>query len=363
MAATTHPEFDMNTEGVDVAKAFADGLRGKTILVTGVNRGGIGFSTSHALASQSPARIILAGRNHSRVKECIDALKADFPNVDYRFLEINLSIRESVREAAKEVLSWSDVPTIDIVINSAGIMGIPERTLTKEGMEIHFATNHIGHWLFTCLIMPKLIKAAEGKPKGSVRIVNVSSGSPTISALRWSDMNFETKNKDLPEEEQPNYEYFKAFGYNPDDGKETAYVPLDGYNRSKVANVLFGIGANKRLFDKYGILSVGVHPGVIPTDLGRNFPQEVLDAVASMRKLGFFTYKTLGAGASTSLVAALDPKLANGVGETHEGSENYGAYLLDCQVSTAANPLAVSSEHAERLWEFSEKSVGQKFSW
>lgn len=281
--------------------------------------------------------------------------------MDCRALKADLSSQETVRAAANEVLSWSDIPTIDTVINSAGVMGIQERTLNKEGIEMHFATNHIGHWLLTCLIMPKLIKAAEGKPKGSVRVVNVSSASPMSSAMRWSDMNFDRKNKDLPTEEQPEYELIKAWGYK--DPEEMSYIPLDGYNRSKVANILFGIGANKRLFDKHGILVLGVHPGVIVTELSRNFPEETMKAIAGMFRSGIYTYKTLGGGASTSLVAALDPKLANGVGETHNGSENFGSYLVDCQISTRANPLAVSSKEAEKLWEISEKLVGQSFVW
>ncbi|KAF4966369.1 hypothetical protein FSARC_5939 [Fusarium sarcochroum] len=361
MATTTHADFGAHTEAIEVARAFAGGIRGKTILVTGVNRGGIGFSTAHAFSSQSPARLILAGRSPSKAQESIDELKANFPSVDYRFLEVELSSQESVNNAAKEALSWTDVPTVDLIINSAGIMGVQERTLSKDGIELHLATNHIGHWLLACLIMPKLIKAAEGKPKGSVRIVNVTSASPMTSAMRWSDMNFNKKNKDLPQEEQPHYELFKLWGYT--NAEEETYLPLDGYNISKVANVLFGIGANKRLFDKYGILALGAHPGVMQTELARSFPQETLDAAAELSKSGFYTAKTLGAGASTSLVAALDPKLANGVGETHHGSENYGSYLADCQINTGANPLAVSGSEAEKLWEFSEKVTGQKFSW
>ena len=306
--------------------------------------------------------MIIAGRNLSKVQESISALKAEFPDVAYRALIVDLSSQESVRAAANEVLSWSDTPSIDIVINSAGVMMIPERTLSKQGIEMHFATNHIGHWLLTCLIMPKLLKAAEGKPKGSVRVVNVSSGSPSVSAMRWSDMNFEKKNKDLPAEEQPMYEFFsKYWGYK--DTEEMTYVPLDGYNRSKVANVLSGIGSNKRLFDKHGILALSVHPGVMFTELSRSFPQEMLEVIDGGVKSGIIPLKTVGAGAATSLVGALDPKLAHGVGETHNGCENFGAYLADCQISNDANPLAVSSSEAEKLWEVSEKLVSQSFTW
>ncbi|KAF5245621.1 hypothetical protein FANTH_7257 [Fusarium anthophilum] len=362
MASTTHTDFGANTEAIGVAKAFSNSIRGKTVLITGVNRGGIGFATAQAFSTQSPAHVILAGRSPSKAKESIDELKAKFPDVDYRFLEVDLSSQESVRNAAKEVLSWSDISAIDFIINSAGVMAIQERTLSKDGIEMHLATNHVGHWLLSCLLMPKLIKASEGRPKGSVRIINVTSGSPAASNMRWSDMNFVKKNKDLPQEEQPSYELLKLWGY--ENSEEAAYVPLDGYNRSKVANVLFGIEANKRLFEKHGILTLAAHPGVImTTELGRNFPKETVEAVEKLGSMGFYTHKSVDAGASTSLVAALDPKLANGVGETHEGSENYGAYLADCQISTGAKPLAVSSSEAEKLWNFSEEVTGQRFSW
>ncbi|KAF7560334.1 hypothetical protein G7046_g3812 [Stylonectria norvegica] len=361
MASTTHPEFEANTEGIDVAKAFASGIRGNTVLVTGVNRGGIGYSTSQAFASQSPARLIIAGRNPSKVQASIDALKEEFPQVDYRALIVNLSVQASVRSAAAEVLAWDDVPTIDIVVNSAGVMCLPERTLTEDGIEMHFATNHIGHWLLTCLIMPKLIKAAEGKPQGSVRVVNVSSASPIISNMRWSDVNFDMKNLDLPKEEQPLYDVFKAWGYK--NSEEASYIPLDGYNRSKVANVLFGIGANKRLFNKYGILSLAVHPGIMQTELARDMAAETLQVIADMKANGMIAFKTLGAGSSTSLVAALDPALAKGFGEAKDGKENWGSYLDNCQITNEAQPLAVSSSEAEKLWKLSEKLVKETFAW
>jgi NAD(P)-dependent dehydrogenase (short-subunit alcohol dehydrogenase family) len=273
-------------------------------------------------------------------------------------LHVDLSTQQSVRDAAAEVMAWTDVLVIDIVVNSAGVMGIQERTLTSDGIEMHFATNHIGHWLLTCLIMPKLIKAAEHNPKGATRVVSVSSASPTVSAMRWSDINFDRKNSDIPKEEQPDQEWLKAWGYR--DLGNQSYIPLDGYDRSKVANVLSGIGANKRLFNKYGILSLAVHPGIIGTELGRNFPPETLEAVKVLNEQGVFIRKTLGAGASTSMVAALDPKLAEAVGND---KLNWGSYLEDCQVSNQARPLAVSSEEAEKLWELSEKLVGQTFAW
>ncbi|KAH8884200.1 putative short-chain dehydrogenase [Thozetella sp. PMI_491] len=357
---TSHPEFHANTEALEVAKAFPDQIRGKTVLVTGVNRAGIGYATAEAFASQSPAHLIAAGRTLSKLQESIDAMKAQFPDVDYRPLLIDLSSQKSVRAAAAELLSWADVPTIDIIVNSAGIMLLPTRTLSEDGIEMHFATNHIGHFLFANLVMPKVIKAAQGNPKGATRIINVSSGSPQVAAMRWSDTNFDKKNADLPAEEQPNYQLHQGWGYG--DTKGISYVPLEGYNQSKVANVLFSIAATKRLYEKYGILSLGLHPGVIQTELPRSAAPETREAVQAMVKAGAFSYRTLGAGASTSLVAALDPKL--GPGQAIEGkTENYGAFLEDCQICDKADPRAVSSEQAERLWKLSEELVGEQFSW
>ncbi|KAI0487363.1 putative short-chain dehydrogenase [Xylaria cf. heliscus] len=359
MPATTHPEFDGKTEALEVAKSFSDGIRGKTVLVTGGNPEGIGFATCQAFASQSPKHIIIAGRTPSKVQKCVDILKAQYPNVDYRPLIVNLSSQKSVREAASGLLSWADVPTVDIIINSAGVMGIAERTLSEDGIEMHFATNHIGHWLLTCSIMPKIIKAAENNPKGATRVVNVSSASPFVARMRWSDMNFDRLNKDLPEVEQPNYQFMERWGYK--DSPNKSYIGLEGYNVSKVANVLFAVGANKRLYEKYGILTLALHPGVIPTELGRNFPPENLEAIQSMHNAGLFTYKTLGAGAATSLVAALDPKL--GPGETREGKENYGVFLDACQISHKPQPESVSDASGERLWKLSEELVKEKFEW
>ncbi|KAH8422409.1 uncharacterized protein LDX57_000163 [Aspergillus melleus] len=140
------------------------------------------------------------------------------------------------------------------------------------------------------------------------------------------------------------------------DIEEASYIPLDGYNRSKVANVLVGIAANNRLFDKYGILALAVHPGVIETELGRNMSAEDQKTFAELRK-GVFKPRSLGAGASTSLVAALDPKLAQCLRKRKADSENWGSYLDNCQISDRAHPLAVSTTEAEKLWEVSEKPV------
>ncbi|KAH9215595.1 putative short-chain dehydrogenase [Leptodontidium sp. 2 PMI_412] len=360
MTTTTYPQFDGNTEALEVAKAFADSVRGKNILVTGVNRGGIGFTTAEAFASQSPANVIIAGRNLSKLNESIDALRAKYPDVTYRRLILDLSSQKAVRAAASELLSWTEVPTLDIIVNSAGIMCTPERTLTEDGIEIQFATNHIGHFLFTSLIMSKLIKSSEINPsKGATRVVNVSSASPTWTKMRWSDTNFDKKNKDIPEDERPVYQVQKMWGQTGD-LDEKSYLPLEGYNQSKTANLLFTIALTNKLYKQHGILSIAIHPGIITSELGRSFDADTRGAVQGFLDSGR-AFKSAEVGAATSLVAALDPKL--GPGEERNGKENYGAFMTDCQISDGALPSSVSSAEAERLWKLSEELVNEQFAW
>lgn len=209
--------------------------------------------------------------------------------------------------------------------------------------------------------MPKFIKAAEVTPKGSTRVINVSSLSPTVASMRWSDINFDKINKDLPQAEQPPYAMHKQWGFV--DPEEKSYLPLEGYNQSKVANVLFGIALNKRLHETYGILSLALHPGVMQTELSRSFAPETMAAIGEFLKSGAIHVKTLGAGAATSVVTAVDPKLGLPVSKTEDGKTNLGAFFSDCQVNDKVNPSASSSAEAEKLWALSEDLVKEKFSW
>ena len=205
MTTTTHADYDATTPAADVAAAFPKNIEGRTILITGVNRNGIGFSTAEAFASQSPRCLILAGRTPSKIEECAKHLSATYPNIEVKTLELDLSSQASVRSSASTLLSWQDVPRIDLLINNAGIMNLPTLQHTPEGIEMQFGTNHIGHFLFTNLIISKIIAAAKANPtKGATRIINVSSRGVGYGPVRWSDLTFEKPNETLPESEQPN---------------------------------------------------------------------------------------------------------------------------------------------------------------
>ncbi|KIW72963.1 hypothetical protein PV04_01119 [Phialophora macrospora] len=348
-------DFGFETDGLAVAAAFASSIKDRTILVTGVNRKGIGYATAESFASQSPKTLILAGRSGEKLQECIDDLKSAYPNVDYRPVKVDLSSQQSVRSAAKEVLSWTDVPTIDIVINNAGIMNIQTRTITADGVELTMATNHVGHFLLTNLILPKLIAAAKSSPKGSVRIINLASMGIAVTGVRFSDLTYEKPASEMPKpDEYPNIAMMQAFDIPVDDS--TTYFPTIAYGASKTAAVLFSVGLNDKLFDKYGILSFGVNPGEIRTELGRNTEPQLLATMLSKAEARGIKWKTQQQGSSTSVRAAVDTALGL------PAEDGLGAFMSDCQPKPAPE-YATKKELARKLWDVSEGWTGENFTW
>jgi NAD(P)-dependent dehydrogenase (short-subunit alcohol dehydrogenase family) len=231
-------------------------------------------------------------------------------------------------------------------------MNVPERTVSEDGIEMQFATNHIGHFLFTNLILSKMIASASGSAKGTTRIVNVSSRGVRFSPVRFSDLNFTKPFEQLPESERPDLAVMKASFFEID--VTGAYHGMIAYGQSKSANVLFSLSLTERLYEQHGILSFGLHPGVIITELGRHSDPATMEAVLDRYRSMGMVFKTLGQGAATTLVAALDPNLAPA---TKDGK---GIYMEDCQVAETAS-WATDPVAAQRLWTVSEELVGEKF--
>ncbi|KAF7504526.1 hypothetical protein GJ744_002146 [Endocarpon pusillum] len=352
---TSHSEWGFETTASEVADTFAEGIRGRTILITGVSLGGLGGTTAKALAAHAPRLLILTGRSRDKVDAVIHEIQHNHPRINCRFLQIDLSSQSSVQKAAAEILSYDDVDGIDLLINNAGVMDVQERTLSSEGIELQFATNHIGHFLLTNLIMPKLISAAAQTPRNqhsaNVRIINVSSSAHVFSPIRFSDHTFSKPVEAIPEDEWPDFDRLRAVNGMPDDS--SPYIPFAAYGQSKTANLLFSLSLTSRLASRYNITSFALHPGSIPTELQRNSDQEKL--AESRRRFRSTKRKNLEQGSSTTLVAALDPGLL--AGNVDEGS---GLYLDDCQIGNQAD-WAKDPRAAERLWQLSEKLVGQTF--
>jgi NAD(P)-dependent dehydrogenase (short-subunit alcohol dehydrogenase family) len=202
------------------------------VVITGPSEGGLGAQTAIFLAHGHPSSILLLGRTQSKAESVIHEVKSISPDTTVEFININLASFASIRAAA--LVINSSVTKIDVLINNAGIMGVKDYTLTKDGLESQFGCNHIGHFLLTNLLMPKILLAGKGS-----RIVNLTSVSHQTHEMRLDDYNF-------------------------DNGK--AYDPWLAYGQSKTANILFTAALAEKLKEK-GLLSFAVHPGTVMTNL------------------------------------------------------------------------------------------------
>lgn len=196
--------------------------------------------------------------------------------------------------------------SLDILINNAGIFGVP-KTLTKEGNEMTFTANYLGHFLLTNLLLDKL------KASAPSRIINVSSFVHKYGKIVKDDLQ-----------------------------SEKAFTNSKAYCNSKLANILFSREMAKRL-EGTGVTCNSVHPGVIKTDIGRNSPM----IFTLMYAFAFLFYKTIKSGAQTTLACALDP----------EFKDVTGKYFADCKIAEESKD-AQNDETAEWLWRTSEKLTG-----
>ncbi|KAJ5183260.1 hypothetical protein N7492_000876 [Penicillium capsulatum] len=321
---TTHTTTD------ELVSDYAALIEGKVILTTGVSSGSLGGFFVQSIAKAKPAWLVLAARNADKLANMAAEITTAQPKVQVRTLQVDLGSLKSVQEAAAQVNNtWDDIPVIDVLVNNAGIMAV-DYQLSVEGFESHLATNHLGPFLFTNLIMKKIVAAREP------RIVVVSSDGHRLNPFRFHDYNF-------------------------NDGK--TYDRWYAYGQSKTANMLFAISLARKLGTKHNLQAFSLHPGVIWTNLGNHLDWSVeLDELRNADKsLGNpegwrdFEAKPLERGAATHIYAAFDPCL----------KAKNGAYLIDCHVSDplvdTVLPWATHSFEAERLWRLSEKLVRQEF--
>jgi NAD(P)-dependent dehydrogenase (short-subunit alcohol dehydrogenase family) len=179
----SNPSFGAHTTAKEVASTHTAQITNKTILVTGVSPNGLGLHAATVLAIHSPALLILTARTLGALEEAKTTIHAVAPHCPVRLLILDLSSLAKVREAAREVMNWEDVPKIDVLINNAGIMSTPWGK-SADGIEMQFAVNHLGPWLFTNLLMPKIVEA-----KG--RVVFLSSFGHVYGGIRFDDVNFD----------------------------------------------------------------------------------------------------------------------------------------------------------------------------
>ncbi|KFY34364.1 hypothetical protein V494_06836 [Pseudogymnoascus sp. VKM F-4513 (FW-928)] len=310
-------QFNWSSTGNDVVTAFPASVNNKT----SPSQGGIGAETARSLASGSPKHLLLAGRSENKITLVMEEVSKISPTTKVTFVQLDLGSQKSVRHAAAAINDATE--KIDILINNAAIMACPYAK-TEDGIESQFGTNYIGHFLLTNLLLERVQAAKEG-----ARIVNLTSTGSAIGEINFEDVNF-------------------------NDGK--TYNPIAGYGQSKLAINLFTMSLSKK-FDSKKIASFSVHPGSITTPLQKHFQdpavfQEIISYVEAKAgaPVQLEQKKTLQQGCSTTLVAALDTSIT--------GSS--GLYLADADVQKEQPKL--DSDTAEKLWDLSEKLVGQKFS-
>lgn len=292
-------------EGVD--------LSGRTAIVTG-GYSGIGLEAVRELA-RAGCEVVVAARR----PETADAVLAPIGRAT--FAELDLGDLESVHRFAERLTA--STPSIDILINNAGIMACPETRL-GPGWEAQFATNHLGHFVLTNLLQPALIAG------GGARVVTLSSMYHQMSPIRFEDPHF-----------------------------ATGYDKWLAYSQSKTANSLFAVQLDS-LGAHFGVRAFAVHPGGIMTPLQRHVPkQEMIDSGwIDTEGNADESFKTPEQGAATSVWAATSPLLA-GMG---------GVYCEDCDVaeiaSSADGPVPGVARHgidpaaALRLWDISAEMTG-----
>ena len=306
-------------------------LRGKRILVTGVSAG-LGVETARSLAAHG-ANVVGAARDLNKAETATAQVRKDASanGGSFDLIALDLGDLKSVRDSSNKLLEKGD--PFDVVIANAGVMATPF-TYTKDGFEMQFGTNHLGHFVFVNRIA-SLIRAGG-------RLINLSSAGHRYSNVDLQDPNFE----------------------------RTEYEPFVAYGRSKTANILFAVAFDNRHRER-GVRAAAVHPGGIRTELGRYTDVGRLETmIAQINKQlaaegkAPFQLKTVPQGAATSVWAGVVAP-ADEVGARYCENCHVGNVVPDDVTITVASEgvraYALDPTNAEALWKKSEEMVGESF--
>src|SRR5690348_3648676 len=243
---------------------------GRVAVITGSNTG-LGFETAAALAEKG-AHVVLAVRNLDKGKDAELLIKRRSPNADLALQELDLTSLESTRAAAEQLRAEHD--RIDLLINNAGVMYTPKGK-TKDGFELQFGTNHLGHFAFTGLLLDRML------PVAGSRVVTVSSvGHRIMADIHFDDLQW-----------------------------ERSYNRVAAYGQAKLANLLFTYELQRRLASHGTTIAAAAHPGFSDTELMRHLPGPVESVFRVVAPL--ITQDAAG-GALPSLRAATDPTVQGG---------------------------------------------------
>ncbi|KAJ7854640.1 hypothetical protein B0H13DRAFT_2080935 [Mycena leptocephala] len=326
---STYPAFSFNTTAEEVAAAFSEEIRGKNVLITGTSMNGIGFETARVMAKYANL-VIITGYNAVRLKLSEEAIKKENPEANIRPLILDLGSLAAVRTTAVEVNSYAE--PLHVLINNAAA-AVRSSKLTEDGLEAQMATDHFGPFLFTKLLMPKLLAAAT--PSYTPRVVNVSSMGHRLG----NGVDFELL-------ERP-----------------TATIELNAmrvYVQAKSPTSSWR--SSSRSAERGRCLRTASTPGVImDTNITQNDSEELTVMMkesgllnrADIPKQKDLRKKTIAQGAATTVTAAFDPRL----------NDYSGAFLNDSAVANnTVSPESYDAENAARLWMLTEKIIGEEFT-
>jgi len=297
-------------------------LSGKTAVVTGANTG-LGLRTARVLAGRG-AHVVLACRNAGKAARAADQIAAASPAAEASVVRLDLTSQSGVRSAAAEIRAR--FPRPDLLINNAGVMDVPYQR-TEDGFELTLATNHLGPFALTGLLLDRLAAGA--------RIVTVSSIAHLRGVIAFDDLQSERS-------------------YNPD----------RAYSQSKLANLLFTYELDRRLRAAgAGMAAVACHPGVVYTDLFANSSRAGQFMLSpSMRIVNFWAVQNARMGALPELRAATEPSAQGGeyFGPRRHGLRRrfYTGYPAVVESSARSHDEADQA----RLWQTSEQLTGVSYA-
>jgi NAD(P)-dependent dehydrogenase (short-subunit alcohol dehydrogenase family) len=286
--------------------------KGRVAVITGANTG-LGYETALALAEHG-AHVVLAVRNVDKGKDAAARITAASPHADVALQELDLTSLDSIRAATRQLRADHD--RIDLLINNAGVMYTPKSN-TKDGFELQFGTNHLGHFAFTGLLLDRLL------PVAGSRVVTVSSvGHRILADIHFDDLQW-----------------------------ERSYNRVAAYGQAKLANLLFTYELQRRLAPGGTTIAAAAHPGMSDTELVRNMPAPL---VSAFERIAPVVAQNPAMGALPSLRAATDPAVLGG---QYYGPDGIG--------QTRGYPKIVGSsrkshdvERQRRLWAVSEELTG-----
>lgn len=287
-------------------------LMGKTAVITGANSG-IGFEAAKILAGRG-ARVILAVRNIEKGNKAKQTIVGDFPYAKIEVMHVDVANLESIRFFSEQLKS--DFSSLDLLINNAGVM-MPPYTKTKDGFELQFGSNHLGHFALVGHLLPLLEKT----PKS--RIVITGSLAHNRGKIDFDNL----------------------------DGSK-GYKAKKFYNQSKLANMLFALELDKRLKrNGFQTISVACHPGVSATNI---FKFGKWDAPKALRNYANRFLQPPHMGALATVHAATDQGLTGGeyIGPDGKGAKK-GFPALEMP-----HPSALDEEVSRKLWTVSEHLTG-----